>query len=71
MTGGRFYGNRITRWEDRLVAEEQRIITELGLLADSGLTDDERGQVEALLHRDHQVSMSDLRDALRSARSEA
>ena len=51
----------------RMPGEQDRFADELNKLAESELDADQRRQVEAAIRRDHEVSMSHLRSALRAA----
>jgi molybdenum-dependent DNA-binding transcriptional regulator ModE len=70
-TGGQYTGSQVTRYEDRLVAERERIAAELALLAASDLSTDQRAEVDAALSHDHDVSMRDLRAGLARAQAKA
>ena len=71
LAGGRYTGSKLARLEGELVAADEHTENELELLADGGITAEERAQLEAFLPESHRQSLGYLRGALRAARPEA
>jgi hypothetical protein len=71
ITGGRFIGGPVLRYQGSIAHEQERHDAELRLLAASNLSTDQRAEVKAMLDANHEVSTRQLADGLRRAQAKA